>query len=129
MLTSWFNGTSDLSWISRWKNTEVAHDYAAGYALHLIVWSGEGNSRLSTPYGPACGRAYPLSAQFLKDMAQLAQIFRGPPRSRLYVTLFAEFQTMIGRRPADLAFASNASKSATVFGGSVMPICCASFLL
>jgi hypothetical protein len=93
MLTSWFNGTSDLSWISRWKNTEVAHDYAAGYALHLIVWSGEGNSKLSTRYGPACGRAYPLSAQFLKDMTQLAQIFRGPPRSRFYVTLFAEFQT------------------------------------
>ena len=93
MLTSWFNGTSDLSWISRWKNAEVAHDYAAGYALHLIVWSGEGNSKISTPYGTACGRAYPLSAQFLKDMAQLAQIFRGPARSRLYVTLFAEFQT------------------------------------
>jgi hypothetical protein len=93
MLTSWFNGTSDLSWISRWKNAEVARDYAAGYALHLIVWSGEGNSKISTPYGTACGRAYPLSAQFLKDMAQLAQIFRGPPRSRLYVTLFAEFQT------------------------------------
>src|SRR6476619_4213758 len=93
MLTSWFNGTSDLAWISRWKNDEIPHDYAAGYALHLIVWSGEGNTRLTTPYGTACGRAYPLSAQFLKDMSQLAQIFRGPPASRLYVTLFAEFQT------------------------------------
>jgi hypothetical protein len=93
MLSSWFNGTSDLAWISRWKNGEIARDYAAGYALHLIVWSGEANSALSTPYGPSCGRAYPLSAQFLKDMTQLAQIFHGPPTSRLYVTLFAEFQT------------------------------------
>ena len=93
MLTSWFNGTSDLAWISRWKTAEIPRDYAAGYALHLIVWSGEGNSRVTTPYGTACGRAYPLSAQFLNDMTQLAQIFRGPPRSRLYVTLFAEFQT------------------------------------
>jgi len=94
MLTSWFNGTSDLSWISRWKNTEIPRDYAAGYALHLIVWSGEADTRaLATPYGTACGRAYPLSAQFLHDMEQLAQIFRGPSTSRLYVTLFAEFQT------------------------------------
>ena len=43
--------------------------------------------------------------------------------------LLAEFQTMIGRRPADLALASRASNSATVFGGSVIPICWASFLL
>jgi len=94
MLSSWFNGSSDLSWISRWKSTEIPRDYAAGYALHLIIWSGEANTPgLATPYGTACGRAYPLSAQFLSDMTQLAQIFRGPASGRLYVTLFAEFQT------------------------------------
>lgn len=94
MLSSWFNGTSDLSWISGWKNSEIPRDYAAGYALHLIVWSGGANTPgLATPYGTACGRAYPLSEQFLRDMEQLAEIFRGPPTIRLYVTLFAEFQT------------------------------------
>src|ERR1700745_3955692 len=60
MLSSWFNGTSDLSWISLWKNTQIPRDYAAGYAVHLIVWSGEADTRaLATPYGTACGRAYP----------------------------------------------------------------------
>jgi hypothetical protein len=93
MLTSWFNGSADLGWMSAWKRTEVRRDYAAGYALHLVVWSGEHNSTSPTRYGPACGRAYPISAQFLSDMTQLAQIFSGPRSSRLYVTLFAEFQT------------------------------------
>ena len=36
---------------------------------------------------------------------------------------------MIGSRFADFALASSASKSATVLGGSVIPICWASFLL
>ena len=93
MLSSWFNRTSDLAWISRWKQDEIPRDYAAGYALHLIVWSGEAHTTLTTPYGAACGQPYPVSSQFLKDMARLAQIFRGPPTSRLYVTMFTEFQT------------------------------------
>ena len=94
MLSSWFNGTSDLTWISRWKSDEIPRAYAAGYALHLIQWASNAQTtKISTRYGTACGRAYPLSSQFLRDMTQLAEIFRGPPKSRLYVTLFAEFQT------------------------------------
>ncbi len=93
MLTSWFNGTSELSWMASWRNTEVPRDYAAGYAMHLVVWSGEGHSEIPTPYGTACGQAYPLSSQFLRDMEQLAQIFRPPHGGRLYVTLLTEFQT------------------------------------
>jgi hypothetical protein len=94
MLSSWFNSTSDLTWISRWRNDVIPRAYAAGYALHLIQWASDSQtSKISTRYGTACGRAYPLSPQFLQDMTQLAQIFRGPPRSRLYVTLFTEFQT------------------------------------
>lgn len=94
MLTSWYTGPKDLGWISTWKNTEIPRDYAAGYAMHLIVWSGDAEAALPTRYGPACGRKYPLSNGFLDDMRKLALIFAGrragPP---LYVTLLAEFQT------------------------------------
>lgn len=93
MLTSWFNGTSTLSWMAGWKTTEVPRDYAAGFAMHLVVWSGQGYSEVPTRYGTACGQAYPLSSQFLRDMEQLAEIFRPPHGGRLYVTLDTEFQT------------------------------------
>jgi len=93
MLSSWYNGPSDLGWMTAWRGTEVARDYAAGYALHLIVWSGGPQTQVPTRYGTACGQAYPLSAQFLQDMERLARTFAGPRSSRLYVTLFTEFQT------------------------------------
>jgi hypothetical protein len=93
MLTSWFNGTSQLSWMTPWKNTEVPRDYAAGFAMHLVVWSGQGYSEVPTRYGTACGQAYPLSSQFLRDMERLAEIFRPSHGGRLYVTLLTEFQT------------------------------------
>ena len=93
MLSSWYNGPSDLGWMTAWKDTEIRRDYAAGYALHLIVWSGEAHTILQTRYGPACGQAYPLSGRFLTDMERLARAFTAPPGRRLYVTLFSEFQT------------------------------------
>ncbi len=93
MLSSWYNGPSDLSWMSGWETTEVPRDYAAGYEMHLIVWSGESRSTLSTPYGTACGQPYPISPQFLVNMEQLARIFKPPANRTLYVTLFSEFQT------------------------------------
>ena len=43
--------------------------------------------------------------------------------------LAVAFHSMIGSSPAALALASRSSNSATVLGGSVMPICAASFLL
>jgi hypothetical protein len=94
MLTSWYNGPKDLSWITRWKNGIVRQAYAAGFALHLIVFSDDPEVAFTTPHGPACGRAYPLSSRFASDMTALATTFggrsNGPP---LYVTLFTEFQT------------------------------------
>jgi hypothetical protein len=94
MLTSWYNSANDLSWMTGWKNGLVPRAYAAGYAMHLIVFSDGAESQLATKYGTACGRPYPLSDRFLSDMRQLAQTFagttQGPP---LYVTLFTEFQT------------------------------------
>jgi hypothetical protein len=94
MLTSWYNGPNDLSWMVGWRDGTVPPAYAAGYALHLIVWTGDKEGPLTTPRGPACGRGYPVSDRFLGDMAALARTFagsaKGPP---LYVTLFTEFQT------------------------------------
>jgi hypothetical protein len=94
MLTSWYNGPKDLAWMAGWRTTEVPRAYRDGFALHLVVWTGDPEVTLTTPYGAACGRAYPLSGGFLKDMRRLARTFSGdasgPP---LYVTLFSEFQT------------------------------------
>jgi hypothetical protein len=94
MLTSWYNGPGDLAWIAGWKGSLVPRAYAAGYALHLIVYTGDPEGPIATPYGDACGRRYPLSSRFLDDMRQLARIFAGGANGpRLYVSLFTEFQT------------------------------------
>lgn len=93
MLSSWYNGPSDLGWMSEWETSEVPRDYAAGYDMHLIVWSGESRTTFSTPFGTACGKAYPLSQQFLSNMERLARIFRPADGRTLYVTLFTELQT------------------------------------
>jgi hypothetical protein len=94
MLSSWYNGPDDLDWMAGWKSTEVPRAYANGYALHLIVFSGDAEGPITTPHGEACGRGYPLSGRFLDDMRRLARIFAGPAGGpRLYVSLFTEFQT------------------------------------
>jgi hypothetical protein len=94
MLTSWYNGPGDLAWMAGWKDSLVPRAYAAGYALHLIVYTGDPEGPVATPYGDACGRGYPLSSRFLDDMRQLARIFAGAAGGpRLYVSLFTEFQT------------------------------------
>lgn len=93
MLTSWFNGSSDLVWMRQWRPTIVLRAYRKRLALHVIVWDGGSERPLVTPHGSACGRAYAVSGRFLKDMRVLARTFAGGPRDRLYVTLFAEFQT------------------------------------
>jgi len=91
MLTSWYNGSHDLPWMSGWKDTLIPQLYFQGYTLHLIVFSDLPEGELPTNYGTACGRAYPLSARFLEDMKILAETFAGS--GPLYVTLFTEFQT------------------------------------
>lgn len=94
MLTTWFNGTDDLRWMSIWSASVIPDLYRQGYVLHLIIYSDGPEVTLDTPHGPACGRAYPLSRQFLTDMDRLTGMWAGsaggPP---LYVTLFTEFQT------------------------------------
>jgi hypothetical protein len=94
MLTSWYSGPGDLAWMAGWKGSLVPQAYAAGHALHLIVYTADPEGPITTPYGDACGRGYPLSSRFLGDMRQLARIFAGAASGpRLYVSLFTEFQT------------------------------------
>jgi hypothetical protein len=91
MLTSWYNGPNDLLWITDWSDDLVPHAYANNYTFHLVTFTDLPEGPLETPYGPACGRAYPLSLGFLDDIRKVAQTFRG--KGNLYVTLFTEFQT------------------------------------
>jgi len=91
MLTSWYNGTKDLEWMQVQKNDLIPRLYAKGYLVHLITWSDLPEETIQTPYGSACGRAYPVSTQVVEDMRQLAQIYSGP--GPMYITLFTEFQT------------------------------------
>jgi hypothetical protein len=94
MLSSWYNGPGDLAWMPGWGDDVVPEAYAAGKALHLIVYSGDEEAPIETAHGPACGRAYPLSDRFPGDMERLARTFAGRPDGpSLYVTLFTEFQT------------------------------------
>lgn len=74
-----------------WRDGFVPQAYRSGYALHLIVYSGQPQTTITTRYGQACGEAYPLSGRFIDDMKQLARTFAGS--GRFYVTLFTEFQT------------------------------------
>lgn len=90
MLTSWYNGPNDLSFMNGWRRTVVPMAYTSGYTLHLIIYNDGPEVPINTPHGPACGRTYPVSAQFLSDMKQLAQNFSG---GKLYVSMFTEFQT------------------------------------
>jgi hypothetical protein len=111
MLTSWYNGPRDLDWMAGWRSSDVPRAYAAGYHLHLIVYSGDSEGPVATPYGEACGRAYPLSARLPDDMRRLARIFAGSAGGpRLYVSLFTEFQTYPCR---DNAW--NADRAATAY--------------
>jgi hypothetical protein len=108
MLSVWYNGPGDLGWIADGYHQGMYDEqYGLGRAIHLIVWSGDAEQTISTPYGDACGRAYPLSDRFPGDMQQLAQAFAGS--GQLYVTLFTEFQTFAC---TDNAWSPNAQTTA-----------------
>lgn len=89
MLTSWYNGSKDLEWMSVQKNDLIPRLYAHNYIVHLITWTDLPEEEIMTPHGPACGRAYPVSPQVVEDMKQLAQIYNGS--GTMYVSLFTEF--------------------------------------
>jgi hypothetical protein len=94
MLTTTYHKPGDLGEMADWRETLVPDAYAKGYALHLIVsdWDvDDPEVPVDTKYGVGCGRAHPLSPEFLEHMRTLARTFAGaadgPP---LYVTMFQE---------------------------------------
>lgn len=83
MVTTWYNGTGDLGWISGYTGCCTMSNYAKkGYAQHLVVWLAD-------------SPAYAVSPQFLTDLATLTKAMKGdgPEYSPLYITLFSEFET------------------------------------
>jgi hypothetical protein len=83
MVTSWYNGPSDLQWMSGYASTNVMSNlYREGKAQELVVWLADEPS-------------YAVSPRFLSDLEQLIQIFKGngPYYGPLYVVLFTEFET------------------------------------
>lgn len=91
MLTSWYNGPKDLEWMRVQQSDLIPRLYANKYVVHLITWTDLPEEEIQTPYGPACGRPYPVSKQVVEDMKQLADIYKG--NGPMYVSLFTEFQT------------------------------------
>jgi hypothetical protein len=91
ILSSWFNGTKDLAWMTGWQGAGVNNWWTRGYVLHVIVYDNAAND-------PTCNcRRWPISAQYLQDMQRLGQIFSGPNDGR-HIVLFSldtELQTYI----------------------------------
>jgi hypothetical protein len=95
LYTSWYNSPNDIGWMTDSYHQSIYQSiYGSGHAIHLVTWTELPETTVSTSYGTACGRAYPLSAGWADDMRKLAQAFAGPANGpTLYVTLFTEFQT------------------------------------
>jgi len=91
MLTSWYNGTSDLEWMRIQQNDLIPRLYKNKYIVHLITWTGYEEHGIQTRFGLACGRPYPVSDQVVEDMKELSQIYNGS--GPMYVSLFTEFPT------------------------------------
>lgn len=101
LISTWFNFRSDLGFYDVYRTEVTPKVYAAGKAMHLITWHAQstpttdGRKWIDHPkYGRICGAEYPMSPEFLTDMARLARNVGGsadgPP---LYVSLFTEFTT------------------------------------
>ncbi|GAA4861329.1 AfsR/SARP family transcriptional regulator [Saccharopolyspora cebuensis] len=90
MLTTWYDGPDELAQYESWGPQVIPGHYAAGTALHLIlIPTYDDPEPVDTKYGPGCGKAYPLSPEFLDHVRVLAKAFAGeadgPP---LYVSVF-----------------------------------------
>lgn len=83
MITSWYNGRSDLTWMSGYQRTNTMSGwYGKGYAMELVVWLANDPS-------------YAVSEDFQRDIELLTKVFRGngPHYGPLYIVLFTELET------------------------------------
>lgn len=92
-MTVWWNGTTDANgWLTdAYHQGMYDQQYALGRSIQVIAWSDVPETTISTTHGTACGRPYPLSAQWMADLDRVVNAMSGA--GQLYVTLFSEFQT------------------------------------
>lgn len=86
----WFNRPADLSWISGYEADHSSVDaiYAAGKAVHLIVWPDPADSTCLSPYATGAG-----AGKLLDDhLPRLVNAFKGA--GTLWVTMFTEIETL-----------------------------------
>lgn len=83
MVSQWYNGPADLSYIHGYQAGSTFSDYyGRGYTFQLIVWLAD------VP-------AYAIDAQFQTDFVDLMTtcIGNGPNHGPLYIVLFTELET------------------------------------
>lgn len=79
MVTAWYNGPSDLSWMRGYADgPTIPKLYAHGQSLELVVYLADEPQ-------------YAISPRFQRDIKTLTSIYKG--RGTLYVVLFTEFET------------------------------------
>jgi hypothetical protein len=83
MVTTWFNGPDDVSWITGYSQPSTVSDlYGAGRSTELVVWLGDHPD-------------YAVSDQFQQDLHRVVAAMKGsgPHYGPLYVVLFSEWET------------------------------------
>ena len=91
--TRFAGGTDDVTSLALWRDSVVPQAYGSGYAMHLVIADSSADTTIETPNGPACGRPYALSSEFLADVELLATAFAGPADAPpLLVTVFEGVQ-------------------------------------
>jgi hypothetical protein len=91
MVTAWYNGPGDLSWMSGISRSSVDAYYAQGKSIQLIIWLANDTQ-------------YAISDQFVNtDLPKLINIFKG--NGPLYIVLYTELETYYDKStPAGLAY-------------------------
>ncbi|MDR1681951.1 MAG: hypothetical protein LBS25_00970, partial [Candidatus Symbiothrix sp.] len=96
ILSHWYNGIIDHSWIFGYPSQTISNWYAQGYGIQLMVWLGPGAHSKSMDY--AAGDVITVNGKdyyFPDDLERLINVFKGsgPVYGPLYVVLFSEIET------------------------------------
>ncbi|MDR0547122.1 MAG: T9SS type A sorting domain-containing protein [Dysgonamonadaceae bacterium] len=110
ILSHWYNGIIDRSWIFGYTSQTISNWYAQGYGIQLMVWLGPGAHSKSMDY--AAGDVITVNGEdywFQADLERLINVFRGsgPVYGPLYVVLFSELETY----GSDVAYKNKLQKS------------------
>lgn len=110
ILSHWYNGIIDHSWIFGYSPKTISDWYAKGYGIQLMVWLGPGAHSQSMAY--AAGDIITVNGKdyyFPADLERLIKVFggSGPVYGPLYVVLFSEVETY----GSDTAYKNKLQKS------------------